>query len=428
MKERRVLIAVLAVVLAALLCLGAGLCAGAAWMVLRARATLGAVEPSPRPLVLAGDELRLQGDEPVTLDPALVQDAHSAVYIVEIFSGLVTLDENLEVAPDLAESLEVSEDGRTYTFRLRQEARFQSGKPVTARDVEYSLTRACSPALGSSAAASYLDDIEGAEAVMQGEASTISGLRVVDERTVALTIDAPKAYFLAKLTYPTAFVVDQENVTEGAGWTDHPNGTGPFRLAARSEDEIVLERNERYYRGVPRLERVTFVLSGGDPMTMYENDELDIVEVGLGAIERVLDASNPLNQELAIIPRLDVHYLAMNPSVPPFDEVQVRQAIVHAIDRERLARVVLKGTVDAAEGILPPGMPGYRAEFKGLAFDPERARELLAESSYGSAADLPEIVLHISGTGGTMPPSVEAIVAMLRTNLGVEVKVEQTAW
>ena len=433
MTERRTLGTVLIVVAAVtVLCVSTVCCAGA-YVVWR---ELGGVAGPPvvgegtatRAVPVAGGELRIQGEPPVTLDPALVQDAQSATYVVEIFSGLVTLDENLEVAPDLAERWEVSEDGRTYTFHLRGDARFQSGRPVTAADVEYSLTRACSPSLGSTVAASYLNDIEGARAVMQGEASTISGIRVIDERTISLTIDAPKAYFLAKLTYPTAFVVDRQNVAEGGSWSEHPNGTGPFRLAQWTDERIVLKRNPHYYRGAARLEQVTFVLAGGDPVTMYENDELDIAQVGLTAIDRVLDPSNPLNQELTIIPRLDVQYLAMNPEVPPFDDVRVRQAIAHAIDRQRLAKVVLKGTVDAAEGILPPGMPGYRPEFRGLAFDPDRARELLRQSAYGDAADLPEIVLHTSGTGGTLPPTVEAIVAMLRTNLGVEVLVEQTAW
>ncbi|MCL6429678.1 MAG: peptide ABC transporter substrate-binding protein [Anaerolineae bacterium] len=432
MKERNTVVIVVVVALVAVLCLGAACCAGA-WVALREFAgrasslTGGEATPARAASATAG-ELRLAEGPPVTLDPALVQDAQSAVYVVEIFGGLVTLDENLEVAPDLADTWEVSEDGRTYTFHLRADARFQSGRPVTAADVEFSLTRACSPELRSSAAASYLNDIEGARAVMQGEASAISGVRVLDERTVALTIDAPKAYFLAKLTYPAAFVVDRENVAEGESWTERPNGTGPFRLVEWTDEKIVLERNASYHRGAPQLARVTFVLSGGDPLTMYENNELDIVQVGLGAIDRVLDPSNPLNRELSIIPRLDVQYLAMNPEVPPFDDVLVRRAFARAIDRERLAEVVLRGMVDPAEGILPPGIPGYRPEFKGLGFDPEQARELLRQSRYGDASNLPEIVLYTSGEGGSLSPTVQAIVAMLNTNLGVEVTVEQTAW
>ncbi len=375
-----------------------------------------------------GGQITLFGAAPVTLDPALVQDSYSAVYVVEVFSGLVTLDRRLEVAADLAESWDLSADGRTYTFHLRRDARFQDGRPVTAADVQYSLERACSPELGSSASFSYLDDIEGAMDRMLGLATEISGVQVLDEHTIALTIDAPKAYFLAKLTYPTAFVVDREDVESGGGWTRHPNGTGPFRLSEFGDERIVLTRNKHYYGQGPLLERVTFVLAGGDPVTMYENDQLDITQVGLADVERVQDPSNPLSRELTIVPRLDVQYLAMNTQVPPFDDIKVRQAFAHAIDRQRLADLVWKGTVVPAKGVLPPGLPGYDPNLEGLPFDPDLAALRLTESRYGGVAGLPEITLQISGTGGTMPATTEAIVVMLEENLGVEIMVEQTSW
>lgn len=434
MKRRGVLLALaLAFVgLAAIVtCAGCGLAvlwAKRSGLPSPSRPTSG-VTTLPRPeRVGGGGELALSADEPVTLDPALVQDAYSAEYVVEIFSGLVTLDADLEVAPDLAEEWAVSEDGRTYTFRLRRGATFQDGRPVTAEDVRFSLERACSPELGSPAAPSYLNDIVGAEEMMRGEATEISGLRVIDERTLALTIDAPKAYFLAKLTYPTAFVVDRDNVSAGPAWTRNPNGTGPFRLRVWDDERIVLERNEYYYGDGPLLERVTFVLGGGDPVTMYENDQLDIAQVSLLDVERVQDPSNPLHRELTVVPRLDVQYLAMNVKVPPFDDLKVRQAVAHALDRQRLASVVWKKTVVPAQGILPPGLPGHDPELQGLAFDPDLARQRLGESRYGEADDLPEVVLHISGRGGTMPPTIEAIVAMLGDNLGLDVAVEQTPW
>ena len=373
-------------------------------------------------------ELRLYGAEPVTLDPALVSDSTSATYVIEIFSGLVTLDKDLKVAPDLAERWQVSPDGRTYTFYLRHDAKFQDGRPITSADIKYSLERACSPQLASQPAMVYLSDIEGAVAVMKGQAKEISGLHIIDDYTLSLTIDAPKAYFLSKLTYPTAFVVDRANVSQGATWADHPNGSGPFRLAQRDSRRIVLERNNHYYQGVPKLQRVTFTLSGGEPMTMYENNQLDIVDVGLAHIERVLDPSNPLNRELTITDSFDVEYLGMNTQVPPFDDSAVRRAFAQAIDRQRLANVVLMKTVTPAVGILPPGFPGYRADLQGLKFDPDAALASLRQSKYKDAANLPEIVLYISGEGGTMPPTVEAIVDMLSTNLGVQVQVQQTPW
>lgn len=199
-------------VLGLLLALGfAGMAAGWVLGLGRGPSTIG--QPVP-----TGGELRLFGAEPQTLDPALAADAESARYIVEIFSGLVTLDKDLRVVADIAQSWDVSGDGKVYTFHLRSGVAFHNGRPVTAEDFKYSLERAASPATGSTTADTYLGDIVGVKEKLQGKASAISGVRVVDGATLQIEIDAPKAYFLAKLTYPTAFVVDRANVESGQDW------------------------------------------------------------------------------------------------------------------------------------------------------------------------------------------------------------------
>jgi len=248
----------------------------------------------------ADGELRLAGGIPPTLDPGVVQDATSAEYIVHLYSGLVRLDQNLEIAPDLAESWAISEDGRTYRFELRPDATYQDGRRVTTEDVVYSIERALSPELESPVALSYLGDIEGAAAYAMGQAGGVAGLVEIDEDTIEIHIDAPKAFFLAKLTYPTSYLVDREQVESDDEWMTSPNGTGPFVLEELSASQIVLERNARYYGTMPMLARVTYVLDGGLPITMYESDELDLVEIGVGEIERVLDPYNALNDELVI--------------------------------------------------------------------------------------------------------------------------------
>ncbi len=428
MKGRRRLGAVLAILLLVLLALIGTTCGVGAWLFSRYNGRLPGSNGTPEITVHHGGELHLFGQPPVTLDPALVEDSYSAAYVVEIFSGLVTLDRNLNVVPDLAERWDVSPDGRTYTFYLRPNTTFQDGKPVTAADFKYSLERACSPALASPAARSYLGDIVGAIDMIEGRASSISGVRVLDDHRLSITIDAPKAYFLAKLTYSTAFVVDRTNVESGANWTEHPNGTGPFRLSQHNDQQIVLEPNTHYYGTGPSLDRVTFLFSGGSPVDMYENGQLDIAYVGLDDIDRVQDPTNMLSHDLTVAPQLDVQYLAMNVNEPPFDDIKVRRAFAEAIDREKLAKVVLKDTGVAATGILPPGMPGYNTALQGLPFDPEQARKLLQESRYKDAAHLPQVVLDIAGESDAAPPTIEAIVAMLHDNLGVNVRVEQMPW
>lgn len=398
------------------------------------RELLPSIRPTPeaKPPARLGATLNLPGGEPPTLDPALTQDATSASYIVEIFSGLVTLNRDLEVVPDIAESWDLSDDGTTYTFHLRDDVKFHDGKPVTAHDLKYSIERACDPSTGSVVADTYLGDIVGAQAKLRGEADEVSGVLVVDDYTLEIAIDSPKAYFLSKLTYPTAFVVDQENV-EGPvqPWTDRPNGTGPFRLAEYQLGlRIVLERNETYY-GTPKpaLERVNFMLAGGSPMTMYETGELDAVPVGLADIERVLDPSNLLNKELSItLPTLSIFYIGFNVQKPPFDDQKVRQAFNYAIDKDKYVEVVWKKMQLKAEGILPPGMPGYNENLQGYPYDPERARQLIAESRYGDVSNLPEITLNVSGGGGAAARQVAAIVEMYKQNLGVDIAIQQTEW
>jgi len=407
---------------------------GGGWWLYR-QGSVGPTARTPEPVVPSGPRgatLNLIGIDPPTLDPHLSMDATSATYIVEIFSGLVTLSPELEVVPDIAERWEVSEDGTVYTFYLRDDVKFHDGKPVTARDFKYSFERACDPWTGSVVADTYLGDILGAKEKLSGFADEVSGVEVVDDHTLQITIDAPKPYFLGKLTHSSAFVVDKDNVERGGRtWTDKPNGTGPFKLKEyRFGRQIVLERNDLYYgEPKPSVEQVNFILAGGSAMTMYENGELEAVPVGLSDIERVTDPTNPLNKELTIAPSMSTFYLGFNVNQPPFDDVKVRQAFNYALDKQRLMDVIYKKTVPAATGIVPPTMPDYHNEdLKVLSYDPDKALQLIAESKYGNVANLPEITLYTTGVGGAPSRLIEAIVGMYKENLGVDIAIQQTEW
>ncbi len=371
------------------------------------------------------ETLILYGLPPITLDPAVVLDTDSASFIQEIFSGLVTINQDLEIVPDLAESWDISEDGTIYTFHLRQNAKFHDGKPVTAGDFKYSIERACDPETGSQVAGSYLDDVVGVNDKLAGKTEEISGVEVVDDHTLRITIDAPKAHFLSKLLYPTSFVLDEENVVSGEDWWRNPNGTGPFKINAWEKDELlILERNENYGEELPKVQSVVFRLWSGVPMSMYEQGKIDITWVPGADIERVLDPANPLNDELVITPELSLSYIGFNSSEPPFDDPKIRQAFCHAIDKKKIIEVLFKNTVQQAKGILPPAMPGYNEEVEGLDFDPEKAKELISQSSYGSIDNLPSITYTTSGRG-YVSVLTEALIDMWRKNLGVEVTIRQ---
>jgi len=377
--------------------------------------------------VLSGEGvLNLQGIDPWTLDPAVSSDATSHYYIMQLFSGLLRLGDELEPAPDIARDWEVSADGLTYTFYLREDVFFQDGRQVTADDFKYSWERACWPETGSQTAAIYLGDIVGADEVMAGTSTEISGLRVLGDFILEVTIDSPKAYFLAKLTYNTAFVVDRNNVTSGADWWRQPNGTGPFRLEEwQQSKKLVLARNELYYGEMAGVEQVVFTLWGGVSLDMYETGEIDMTGVGVAYMDRVTDEAGEFYDQLSLVPELSFYYIGFNTQVPPFDDANIRRAFSLAIDKEKLVSLVFAGTMQAAYGILPPGIPGYNQALAGLEYDVEAAKELIASSSYGDVANLPPITLTTGGWGGGVTADLESLVYQWRENLGVEVTVRQ---
>ena len=315
---------------------------------------------------------RLWSDPP-TLDPHLTTDATSATIIIEVFGGLVTISPDLSIVPDLAERWDVTDDGTVYTFHLREDAVFHNGKPVTAQDFKWSIERVANPLTAAPVADQYLGDIVGFNERLNGDADEVSGVRVIDEHTLEITIDSAKSYFLAKLTYPSAFVLDRENVETGRRWFREPNGTGPFKLETYVPgEELVLTRHPDFHLGAAQLDSVRFILSGGTSMLMYENGEIHLTGVGIADLDRVLDPSDPLNPELVEAPpSFSTNYIGMNVNEPPFDDPKVRQALNLAIDKATIAHTVLAGLVVPAKGILPPGFPGFSESVQGYGYDPE---------------------------------------------------------
>ena len=375
----------------------------------------------------AEEVLNLYGRDPLTLDPAVAGEMTSHQYIMQLFSGLVRLDDNLKPASDIAQKWQVSNDGRTYTFYLREDVRFHDGRGVKAQDFKYSWQRACDPDTRSQTAATYLGDIVGVREVIAGKSKEISGVRVIDDYTLQVTIDAPKSYFLSKLTYPTAFVVDRANMESGGEWWRQPNGTGPFKLKQWDENQLlVLQKSELYYGEVAKVNFVVFHLWAGVPMNMYETGEIDVTtDIYSDYIDKVTDRAGPFHQELVIVPELSFFYVGFNCERPPFDDVNIRRAFSQAIDKDKLASLVFRGMVQPAGGILPLGMPGFNKDLSGLNYDVTEARELIATSRYGDVSRLPPVTITTSGWGGLLSQGLEAIIQEWRQNLGVEVRVRQ---
>lgn len=338
-----------------------------------------------------------------------------------VFSGLVSFDPQLNLTPDLAEIWDVSDDGMTYTFHLRQNAKFHNGRAVTAQDFVYSLERAASPGLASDTALTYLGDIVGAYDYAIGNANHIEGIQALDEHTLQIKIDAPKPYFLLKLTYPTSFVLDKENVEGDSEWYRHPNGTGPYRLTEwTSFERIVYRANQDFYLGAPSIPYVVVNLYSGDSQRLYETGDVDITSVY--SIERFTDPTEPLHNELRTGVSLCTGYVTFDSTKPPFDDVNVRKAFSMSFNRQQYIDVVMNGHSLPAQGVYPPGLPGFNIALQGLPYDPEQARELLKQSKYGT--NLPPIVFTDSGIGSNIGADVSALADMWKKNLGVTITVE----
>lgn len=371
--------------------------------------------PLDQALVLAGGETT----NPREYDPATTHGSGDKL----LYSGLVAFDPGLNLVPDLAERWEVDGSGTVYTFFLRPNARFHDGRQVTAQDVLYSWERALSPQLASDTAMTYLGDIVGAAEMSAGQAEHVRGLQVLNELTLQVTIDAPKPYFVLKLTYPTAFVVDQNNVESGGEWYRKPNGTGPYTLSEwTSFERRVYQANLDFYLGAPSIPYVVVNLYAGDPQRLYESGEVDIS--GAYSIERFLDPSEPLHNELLTGVNLCTGYVVFDAARAPFDDVNVRRAFSMAFDRRQYIDVVMGGHALPALGAYPPGLPGHTYELKGLPYDPTQARDLLKRSKFGGAENLPPIVYSSGGIGSYVDASVSALAEMWQRNLGVTITVE----
>jgi oligopeptide transport system substrate-binding protein len=386
---------------------------------------VGAATTTSQPSTGQGT-LNLTDNGPITLDPAAAAESESASYIFQIFSGLVRFDENLQILPDIASSWDKSADGKAYTFHLRNDVKFHSGKQVTAADFKYSWERALNPATQSLTAGTYLIDIVGAADILSGKTTQLSGVKAPDNYTLQVTIDSPKAYFLNKMAYPTSFVLNQSNVSSGSNWWLKPDGTGPFKLQQWTQgQQLVLQRNDSFYGQRAFLNQVVFKLLAGNAIQLYQSGTIDVSVVGANYMGLVTDPTNPISKELHVFPELSLYYVGFNCKTPPFDDAKVRQAFSMAVDKSKIISLSMNNVVTMANGILPPGIPGYNSNLAGMQLDVNKAKQLIAASKYGSIANLPPIVWTTSGYGGDVSGLTGGIIEEWRRNLGVNVTVRQ---
>ena len=330
------------------------------------------------------------------LDPAKSYDTTSITFTRLLYRGLVEYDEQMLLKPEVAQSYNLSPDGKTYTFLIRPDVKFTDGSPVTADDFRFAIERVLNPATASDGQG-FFSDIVGAKKwieVIKKDPKTSShpvGIEAPDARTLIFRLNKPDATFLNYLALPFGYAVSRAHVAQldkrKLSLSENPLGCGPFIMKEWVHDGwLTLVKNPNYFRPeLPKCERieVQFGVSQALQDMLYEQGSLDVLTISDAFAPDFLRLTKtaPWREQVESAPMMDIRYMAMNNEVKPFDNVKVRQAVNYAINRERIASY-LTGRVTLANGPLPPGMPGYNPDLKGYPYNLDKARALLKEAGY----------------------------------------------
>ena len=370
-----------------------------------------------------------------TLDPALAYDTSSISAIQMVFTGLVQLDDKLQVRPQLATSWNVSPDGLTWTFKLKPHLKFSDGTPLTSHNVVYSIDRALQPATKSTVAPIFLDLIKDSDKLLGGTITSLinDSLLTPDDNTVVIITKKKAAYFLAMLTHPCSYVVEKKLInTYGANFTDHlaeGGGAGPFKITQYVHNkEIDFAPNTNYYDSQPQLRRVIFRFypQVDAAYSAYQAGQVDTTGIPVSTF-----ASDKKRSDFHQVPQLWINYYTMNYLVKPFDNIHIRQAFALAIDKTAIANSVWKGTVIPTNHIVPQDMPGFDSQLTGpdgtqsVKGDPAMAKTLLQkglqEERWTSVSQMPAIKLTYAANVSSFGQEVNAMIGMWQKTLGVTV-------
>jgi oligopeptide transport system substrate-binding protein len=353
---------------------------------------------------------------PTTLDPGRAQGVDAIELLANVYEGLVAYDEQNRIEGRLAERWDLEDDGRTYVFHLR-EAKFHNGRTLEAADIKWSFERNLSPEFASPTALNYLDDIVGAREFAEGQAESVSGIVARDARTLAITIRDPRPYFLGKITYPVGWVLAKEAAgVKELSQREEMVGTGPFTMAEVVPDQMVaLAAFPDYYGGAPNLARIErpIIRDSATRLNKYRGGELDLLSLDRQD-EPMVEKDAELRGHMDRIPVPIIHYVSLNQNAyAPFRDGRVRRALAMSIDRETLGREVLQG-MPVAYGLVPPGIPGHRPDYRGVGYDPDAARALLAQTQWREPKGLPKLEIAYRDNAPDARLVGEEIVTQLR--------------
>ena len=330
--------------------------------------------------------------DPAMVDPITYSELVAGDVIGNVYEGFVGLDAEGNVVPALATGWQADDDKLGFRFQLRQGVKFHSGREFTAKDVKYTFEQLLLPGNKGGLNARYLDNINGAEALKDGSAQTLEGVTVVDDYTVAVRFTKPDVLFPI---YPFYFMDSGIVEEHGADWAGKVSaGTGPFQFVHwRRGQEVRLAAHQDYWGEGPFIDEVSFLIvpSGDTAVSMYEAGELDLVYVDQASVRRVLKDSQFDGQRLQE-PAAQIRYLGMNQGLyEPFKDIRVREAICIGIDRDGMVKGLYGGAAFPLYGQITPGVAGYNPELSAIPYDPERAKQLLADAGYPNGEGLPPL-------------------------------------
>ncbi|MDQ0185496.1 peptide ABC transporter substrate-binding protein [Cytobacillus sp. FSL W7-1323] len=374
--------------------------------------------------------------EPTSFDPPIGFDSVSWSALNNLMEGLTRLGEDHQPAPAIAEKWDVSEDGKVYTFHLRDDAKWSNGDDVTAGDFVYAWKRLLNPDTGSAAAfLGYF--IEGGEAFNNGDGSADDvQVKAVDEKTFEVTLTSPQAYFLSVITNPAFFPINEKVAEENPEWfaeADSYVSNGPFKLTEWQHDShFVMEKNENYWDATNvKLDKVHWAMVDDETTEyqMYKTGELDTSAVPAELSEELF-----ADGSAQMVEQAGDYFYRFNVTMEPFQNVNIRKAFVMAINQQEIVDYVTKNGEEPAYGFVSPGFKDpsgkdFREASGNLVeTNLEEAKALLAKGMEEEGYDtLPEVTLTYS-TSENHKKMAEAIQQMLKENLDVSVKLANMEW
>ncbi len=355
--------------------------------------------------------------DPRSLDPARATDVPSGRAVSYLFDGLTQFTPDAQLEPALATRWEVSPDGLVYTFHLRSNVRFHDGRPFLARHVDQSFRRVLDPSTGGGSQWP-LYPIKGARSFAAGTGKAL-GIETPNDTTVIITLDAPFAIFPKLLAMPVASIVPD---SAGKDFSEHPIGTGPWKLVEWKHDDYVkFARNMTYFGEVPSIDTLVarIIPEPSTTVAEFESGTVDVLYVPEDQT-REWENTDERRSQLLSASALQLWYVGLNVTRGPLKDVRVRRAIAQAIDIPALLNNLMAGRGSVAAGVVPPSLDGFDKTRKPLSFDTAAARQALVAAGYPNGLDL-ELWCSQSPPFPRLAESIQGYLAAV----GVRVKIVQ---